>query len=170
MRMGWAIRAPMSRPLGASVLQTLQEVGLQDQYAKGIPKSRPCLSLLLLPISLCISFSSALFFFFPSALSIFSTLALSYTLRSQLWKGPHFLRPRDLTRPQSCVPCPAWAPLPTGCSLRPPSPWTLMGPCSGSASRPWSYGSSLSPCSASSSASSGPWCSTLSTRWPLTVG
>ncbi|XP_070346932.1 post-GPI attachment to proteins factor 2 isoform X2 [Equus asinus] len=57
-----------------------------------------------------------------------------------------------------------------GCSLRPPSPWTLMGPCSGSASRPWSYGSSLSPCSASSSASSGPWCSTLSTRWPLTVG
>ncbi|XP_075858370.1 acyltransferase PGAP2 isoform X3 [Microcebus murinus] len=45
-----------------------------------------------------------------------------------------------------------------------------MGLCSGSASRPWSGGSSLSLCSASSSASSGPWCSTLSTRWPLTVG
>lgn len=70
----------------------------------------------------------------------------------------------------SCVPCFAWAPLPTGCSLQPPSPWTLMGPCSGSTSRPWSGGSSLSPCLASSSASSGPWCSTLSTQWPLTVG
>ncbi|XP_045037832.1 post-GPI attachment to proteins factor 2 isoform X6 [Desmodus rotundus] len=62
------------------------------------------------------------------------------------------------------------APLPTGCSLQPSSPWTLTGPSSGFASRPCSGGSSLFPCSASSSASSGPWCSTLSTRWPLTVG
>ncbi|XP_071077548.1 post-GPI attachment to proteins factor 2 isoform X8 [Desmodus rotundus] len=52
----------------------------------------------------------------------------------------------------------------------PSSPWTLTGPSSGFASRPCSGGSSLFPCSASSSASSGPWCSTLSTRWPLTVG
>ncbi|XP_011518298.1 acyltransferase PGAP2 isoform X8 [Homo sapiens] len=61
-------------------------------------------------------------------------------------------------------------PRPAGCSLRPPSLWTPMGPCSGFASQPWSGGPSLFLCSASSSASSGPWCSTLSTRWPLTVG
>lgn len=45
------------------------------------------------PISLCTS-SSALLSFFLYALPTLYTLALPYTLKSQLWKRPYFPRPR----------------------------------------------------------------------------